>query len=171
MTHRTSSPRTRLCVNCSSNCNCITECCQRYPEEEEALFILSKSADQPVTNNWALPSTPPCQTSALPVCFRKSLNLFSKPMMNILWWIFVAHQLHTSGTPVAHQWHTSGTPSVHQLPSSESISGLGNQTKLVTTMQLLPRGWTAIEEHSTLNHGGNWSAIYLLEYLMNLLPF
>ena len=68
------------------------------------------------------------------------------------------------GTPVAHQVYTSH-------PASESISGLGNQTKLVTTMQLLPRGWTAIEEHSTLNHGGNWSAIYLMEYLMNIVPF
>ena len=82
-----------------------------------------------------------------------------------LWWIYYDEYLwHTSGTPVAHQVYTS-------YPASESTSGLGNQTKLVTTMQLLPRGWTAIEEHSTLNHGGNWSAIYLMEYLMNIVPF
>ena len=71
--------------------------------------------------------------------------------------------MNISGTPVAHQWHTSGTPVAHQVytshPALESTSGLGNQTKLVTTMQLLPCGWAAIEEHLTLNYGGNWIAV------------
>ena len=58
------------------------------------------------------------------------------------------------------QFTPFSTPNVNSTPEGTPASpGLGNQTKLVTSQQLLPCGMAAILEHLKLGSGGNGSAL------------